>query len=1276
MKSVTRIILLSLLVFMNAVLPSSPASAAGLLPAGYVSIDEWAPAVNGNWHGEPGMVRGIYVAPDTFSSGFMSYDAEDEMYVEQSEGFKPPTISNTSPFEFRWDRGAVGSLSLSGGKKYSNQKNDISWDNDSYSLDYSYQITVSDLQYRDGEIISRMSGTEQYTSRIDRESGKVRSRKGAAALQADENKGMLATCRSFREGEEDQKNVWYLILESKEDVTNNYAENSTDWANLYFRILAVLPYDGDAAASTGSQTSAYPEGYNVNEKEGTATVDTDAANEAGEDTFEIPPAVVATLIGLLGGGAGIGIGIGKKKKRKPEKKKSSDNRKKDKKSDKDKDKKEESKSTYAMRIRKDFGDTLLPGESQRVYARMVEITPDGAVKTDLSLTRQIVISSPDGLTISGVSMSGEYISAFVTAPEAVSGQAKAAVTFDLAGTFVLHMHFKLEHEEVQFFQENLTLPAFYENETRLPFYISASKDAEVTAVIKPAGSYTVKVEPGENDNLMDAVITETSTKKHEPGTVEQFLLEVYVRHGLKEEALGSLPVYRFHMGFKVKMDSSIGCHFELKDEVWMSGVGGKRFHDAKDYRPARTQVEMAVYDWDEDAHEVLVAAVIPKSYTFTALEEENQDKITKMDIDLQISGNPTEKGRQGVFVCTKGLLDPPTRFKAKLNMTAEFNGKSYTFEKEVVMASQKWRLSSEIVENAERDQQLTRQLTHLRDSIENSSDLPHLFPLVKYIDIMLKGYSELYGYDERQVERVKDVYTRYMNGELLGANAEAQVITFADELGMFVSALIDTGAQAEDSLGFWGNLAIGVLSLGYSDAIFTTFKAAKSMKQYVEHGGDSIWGAFYVGASRAVGEFALNKVSEIALSSALKGTKIAGELAKELSPNSLGKAVVATEQAVKKTKDFLSEKVGKKIKNVLERSKNEKKNVKNRVKNDIIESNKKPMSAEEIRLEKLESNGNKAAKVKLDDLEAARQVAETWPTTENLEFYRKKVLAVQQDKSAMYQLKTMAGGDDLRASFNREMKSIYDNTDQRVRQYFEKKGQPLKKKVQSATNTKTDALKKGQTVTMDRDVTYYAEDGGLLKQKEAQEAYEKMFYKETMGVDPPSSEAAHNWAKLNDQSVVQKASPEHYGNQHDLDAMLTNFDEKLIDPNKVGDVVKNKGLEWMKDGQNLIDQGYRLSDREMGDKLITEGMKLRKEGMRQITKQYAYIDARDISRACESGKIHISENLRYGVEMFNNTLTDGPTHISVAKCESLLRAKGLTLEGVAEVLGEITKVIG
>lgn len=168
---------------------------------------------------------------------------------------------------------------------------------------------------------------------------------------------------------------------------------------------------------------------------------TDASDKADEESFHIPPAVG---IGIAIGGGGLLISrINKKRKKKnnPDSAGSSKDSR-----NNDRDDKDESESTYDLRVKKDFGDTLRKGEPQKVYARMVEILPDGREKIALSLTREIRIYSRDGLEISGTAMTGEYMSAIVSVPDAMKDRETASVIFDFAGVYVLNMRFKVETE--------------------------------------------------------------------------------------------------------------------------------------------------------------------------------------------------------------------------------------------------------------------------------------------------------------------------------------------------------------------------------------------------------------------------------------------------------------------------------------------------------------------------------------------------------------------------------------------------------------------------------------------------------------------------------------------------------------------------------------------------------------------------------------------------------------------------------------------------------------
>ncbi|MBQ0053307.1 MAG: zinc ribbon domain-containing protein, partial [Bacteroidales bacterium] len=296
-------------------------------------------------------------------------------------------------------------------------------------------------------------------------------------------------------------------------------------------------------------------------------IDTDAGG-SGESNWVVP----AAIAGALGAG---GLALKGRKKKKAAAKKSKNASKDERKSDdeqdeqeeeEDEDEDEDEKSTYEMRIRKDFGDTLSPGDvAQKVYARIVRIPQGGTAATDPGLTSKISITGDDYLNVSGQRLAGDYMSASVEAPQTGNIPDEAIVNFRLAGAggaFTNRMHFKIAKSEILFFQENLTLPACSDEVWRLPFAVrGASKSADVEACSSVLDKYDVKIEPGEKDCLYYAVIKEKSKDKKEPGTWEQLSLGIKVSDGNSELA-DSIPLYRFHLGLKFDPHSNIPCYLQ------------------------------------------------------------------------------------------------------------------------------------------------------------------------------------------------------------------------------------------------------------------------------------------------------------------------------------------------------------------------------------------------------------------------------------------------------------------------------------------------------------------------------------------------------------------------------------------------------------------------------------------------------------------------------------------------------------------------------------------
>ena len=979
------------------------------------------------------------------------------------------------------------------------------------------------------------------------------------------------------------------------------------------------------------------------------TINSDAG-DSGENGWVVP----AAIAGALGAG-GIALKWRKKKKAAAKKpgKASKDEKKKSEDDKQDED--DEEKATYEMRIRKDFGDTLTPGgAAQKVYARIVRIPQGGKAATDSVLTSKISITGDSYLNVSGQNLSGGYMSASVEAPQSGSIPDEAVVNFRLSsggGSFTNRMHFKVAKSEIIFFQENLTLPACSDEVWRLPFAVKgASKNAAVESCSSALEKYDVKIEPGEKDGLFYAVIKEKAKDKKEAGTWEQFSLGIKVTDG-KLELADSLPLYRFHLGLKFAPHSTIPCYLQT------SATGNTEV--------AKAYAQLAWFDWDPETNDIVTIFPVPTDFKITAKGEKELGYLDKLGICCRATATTTENGRQlEIFAC-KGILDAPTRFKATISIAADCGqGRVETVSKEVLIASQPVRQNVTAAMYDE-DKRIGDGLINIQSSIWNNGEYSRLFPLYKLIDVMLDGYDGAYGYDKHQVETVKDVYSRFLSGELAGANATAKRVTLADEMRMFVDSFLQTSEEVENSMGFFTRMAVGVATLGMSEAVFTSLQVTRDMKATVEKGG-GVYDVFVVGVKAAAME-------------ALTDFDVWKGVGKKLAPKQFEAAAKSVENVTKQAKevasDYFSETIGKKTKGILDKSKSVKSKAASQADEAIDAFRKNPeMSDLDKKLDQVYKNGQAHGKAKVDDLQAAQWLMENNPTPENVKLYKKKVLEVQRDKFAMHEMNKLADGNSTRAVFNKELDNVYKDVDDEVRKILKKQGYDLDEKPFAATSSNKADLAEGKKVTFDRDVTYKTVDGKDVPQKAAQEAYEKAFYKRTTGVDAPSDKAAREWAQMHDQSVVQKGSRVSY--EDDLNPVIKDWDQKLTDAEHTGKVMTYKSTEWFEQTNDMIKKANTLEDSGLRLDMLEQALSKRQEATRQMVKQFRYVHERDLAAQTKGAVSKISEKMRYGMEISSRLFSTGADQLTLGEAEAILAQKNLTLELLSQWLGDTLKTIG
>ena len=1008
--------------------------------------------------------------------------------------------------------------------------------------------------------------------------------------------------------------------------------------------------DGTVSSAPASDSNNDDTYLDTDGIDGIVDIDTEADEESGENGWVVP----AAIAGALGAG-GLALRGRRKKKAAAKKSKKAPKEEKKKTEDKQDEEDDEEKATYEMRIRKDFGDTLTPGDAaQKVYARIVRIPQGGTASTDTALTSKISITGDGYLNVSGQSLAGGYMSASVEAPQTGSIPDDAVVNFRLAGgggSFTNRMHFKIAKSEIIFFQENLTLPACSDEVWRLPFAVTgATKDTTVEACYSCLDAYDVKIEPGEKDGLFYAVIKEKKKDKKEAGTWEQLSLGIKVTSGAAEIS-DSLPLYRFHLGLKFAPHSTIPCYLQ-------TSATGKM-------EVAKAYAQLAWFDWDPKTNDVVTLYPVPTDFKITAKGEKEQGYLDKLGICCRATATTTENGRQLEIYPCKGVLDAPSRFKATISITADCGqGRMETASKEVLIASQPVRQN---VTSAmyDEDKRIGEGLINIQSSIWNNGEYSRLFPLYKLIDVMLDGYDGAYGYDKHQVETVKDVYKRFLNGDLAGANARAERVTLADEMRMFVNSFLQTSEEVENSMGFFTRMAVGVATLGMSEAVFTSLQVARDMKATVEKGG-GVYDVLVVGVKAAAWE-------------ALTDFDVWKGVGKKFAPKQFEAAAKSVENMTKQAKeaasDYFSETIGKRTKGILENSKNVKSKVASQADEAIGAFKKHPeMSDLDKKLDQVYRNGQAHGKAKVEDLQAAQWLMENNPTPENVKLYKKKVLEVQRDKFAMHQMNSLADGNSTRAAFNKELDNVYKDVDDEVRKILKEQGYELDEKPFAATSSNKADLVEGKKVTFDRDVTYKTVDGGDVPQKAAQEAYEKAFYKRTTGIDAPSDKAAREWAQMHDQTVVQKGSAVSY--EDDLNPVIKDWDQKLTNAEHTGRVMTYKSTEWFHETDQMIRKANTLEDSGLRLDMLEQALSKRQEAARQMVKQFRYVHERDLAAQTKGAISQISEKMRYGMEISSRLFSTGADRLTLGEAEAILAKKDLTLELLSHWLGNTLTTIG
>ncbi len=1058
-------------------------------------------------------------------------------------------------------------------------------------------------------------------------------------------------------------------------------------------------YDG-ALSGQYLYISGEVEEVKVSEGDITASAedDTDAPDEKGPWGTAIPAAVAAGIIGYL-----THLINKLRKRRKANAKDLQDEDNSDDNDDEDDDDDEEP-DQLEMRFYKDFDGTLISGDAaQRVSACIVRHPAKGGEWVDENLTRQIEITSADNyLEVEDDGMVNGWRSCFVSAPQDDNPPEEGVVKFRLSvdrGTYTNRVHFRIEKGEIQFGQENLTIPAQYESVLELPFLVPGFEGENgVTAYITDSegneGDYGVDVYWDDQkkhhfarilDNVKDPAKDEGI-----PGQYLTYTLHVEAKNDRGTKLEGTLPVLRFYMGLAVefKDKGEIGCYITKYDPMKHRTRPELRIKaGGKQYMSQENQAILTLYDYDISRNTLLKISPIPlrkDGFVVKAKDESKQEFVDKLGLQMEALTDRCDEGRLCLIRSLKGVLDAPNRIDAECIIKVEYQGpnnpepKIYTCTHAIRLASQPRRevLDMNIAEAfMKEDQHTYDRLMHIIESVVQTGQLNRMFPLVKYTEMQIEGYDATYGYDKRNVNRIRSTYARLVMGDIGGVDEELPPeLGIKDELEWWFEAI----KQVEKDIGFIGRIVAGVGSWGLSELIFMPVDFAEEIREYVyDKNGDSMLKMFWIGIKNG----AFMVLGATGAASTIKAKNLTRQGMREAIQN----AKKGFEKPYNTLKGWLFRESAEKSLEATRRASSVAEMRLNAAKN-------APRLPGDLNLDKAMATGRANAAEKVKNLRAAIEMAEQNGEWTNVALKNRLILEVQGDKQAMYMLKNASSKYDVvRKELNGTLKNIYEITDAKSIAELSKKYPGRKIQVMNATSSKADMLASGKTITMDRDITYYFVDENnvthYLPHEEVVEVYNRNFYETTRRFtsksnviadsSASSAEVYGRYAKGKDQTVIQDVlhDNESFGVDWEKLADKSRHGEALTNPTKVGDAMTFKGYDRFQSAEKLLQEAETITNE--AERLLVQSKAVNEymEGLRQMAKEFNnFVKPYDIARYKVNGTSMIPQHMREAVEMVEDMFKAGST-VSIDQIQRAFRSMNYSFYQFADDMGACMKRI-
>ena len=1064
--------------------------------------------------------------------------------------------------------------------------------------------------------------------------------------------------------------------------------------------------------------------YIVSDQKNTITTTTEAGDNTGEesksDDTTIPWEVF--IPGAVIGGWGVHQ-IRKRNKNKGGKNKSKPEKE-------TKKKKEEKPSTYRMILWKSCGDTLYFGEPPvQVGARIEEVKDDGTVVQRPDLTSTIHISGKENALVEKVRTEGKYRMADLTPMSTTDKQVPetATVSFIFEGEqarFVRNLVFKVEGEAAILVAPTISFAAGQGKTLEMGFALLGGLKSPDKINIKLSDGaqehFRARLEQSAEDaDIFNIHLTEFGKADQMPGTVEEYTctIEAWPK-GKPQPVKETFDICRIHPGLRLQVRALKSYLVEIgstPDNDIMPVKGSKR---RLQYAQSRVDWQLVVIDEQQEGQ---VRSVFPDEKPVFTYEDDYEGSMLFTERDKShyvpehgdlvtydgTAGRMPDGGYWGVISATQGYLASPNRSHVKIKASMVWRGKTYTQEVRVPLNSQPIRdqipEGMDVMRGLARwdniDEQRRENLTDIQRNLCLDRRFMELRPMFYKVTVMLEGYNKAFGYDDADYENVMDVYRRFCLGEI--GTAFANKSTFSPDSEDLDAAMATITSMESSIPVIIMRVGLGIVTGGASEVAFAPICALAEMKEYVDKGGDSTFEAFkqsswnivkwelgFAIGGKVVGK-TWSKIKQFRADKAAQSKAVAGQVEKiSVATKKAAESTRVSEGLSSASKNFNSAGTAEKISKAASKAKKVLK-TSNELADDAIRQvrGNPSLYTQESQL------AEEAAKVARQDgqklLDEFKRVMNN-PTATKEEM-RKATLALQGNKTAQNLLRNQPS-DMLRANFNAQMQSMYDDIDdvviKRLRSkisdaYPTYKNNPPEVRVfKGATGNAGDDLRLGRKIGADRDVTYQfkGHDGKWydLNENLMGDTYAEVFNEMQYKFVPKDHKELMKTLKKADQAVVNgRLGLESYGD--DLGRIIdpARQTEKLGDPERIAKTYIHKCKEWMDQGKEAHKQAQMLFESGMKEdalRVLGYGDALIEEGVRQNVKQFKRILVPRIEAAAAKGAKLDYTKLMAKIRVLDSIASPPPKGaipISLEEARLVLKNQfDTTLEAVVEECGQ------